>query len=897
MTIVCNQMGWFQLLEWATWDILVRWRSPEPVEERVAIVTIEEADIREVGTWPIPDAVLAELLERLKKQEPRAIGIDLYRDLPVPPGNEKLIELYNSTPNLIGVEKIIGEKVPPPKALADQSQVAIADFVVDADGKVRRGLLSLVDQNQVKLGLGVHLALIYLEAEGINLEVADAKKQHYRLGKALFSPLTGEEAGYTRADHGGYQVLMNWRGDIDRFPHASLSQILKGEVPADWGRDRIILIGSTAKSTNDFFHTPYSSNIFTTKKPMAGVVIHANLASQTLAAAIEGRAVVRAGIPPEWEWAWLGVCAHIGALATWTIESRDRKKTWWVVLAVGGSWLLWSKIAFLSGCVVPIVAPMTAFAGAAVLASNWHKQWELEGANQQLESANRRLATANRRLQDYSRTLETRVEERTQELKAAKIAADAANQAKSEFLANMSHELRTPLNGILGYAQILQKDKQIGSKQKEGINIIHQCGTHLLTLINDVLDLSKIEARKLELYESEFHLPSFITGVAEMCRIKAEQKGISWEVVADRNLPLGVCADEKRLRQVLINLIGNAIKFTDAGGVTFQVRAIDSGGDGGDNQISGKKKIRFQVADTGVGMTGEQLEKIFLPFEQVGDNSRKAEGTGLGLAIGQQIVTLMGSKLQVQSEQGKGTVFWFDVDLLLTHDWTSPTAASPTGKIVGIKDRKPIVVIADDSEENRAVVAAALQPLGFTIMEASNGQEALALALAHPVQLAISDLAMPVMDGFEFIEQVRAYPRLKDLPIIVVSASVFESDRRRSIEAGANEFLPKPIHIETLLKLLEKQLNLEWLWEAEAPDRSNEPTTDDTGELVPPKKEDLEKLYHLAMMGNIEGIEAAANEMVEQDHKLAPFARELTQLATNFQVKQIRQMLKSLMDT
>ncbi|MBE9014164.1 HAMP domain-containing protein, partial [Pseudanabaenaceae cyanobacterium LEGE 13415] len=219
--------------------------------------------------------------------------------------------------------------------------------------------------------------------------------------------------------------------------------------------------------------------------------------------------------------------------------------------------------------------------------------------------------------------LETRVEARTAELKEAKLAADSANQAKSEFLANMSHELRTPLNGILGYAQILGRSKALPEKELHGVNIIYECGSHLLTLINDILDLSKIEARKLELSPKALHFPAFLQSVVEICSIRAQQKNIDFHYEPDAVLPTGVRVDEKRLRQVLINLLENAIKFTDRGSVTFRVEHCEN-------------RIKFTIADTGTGIAPDQVDRLFRAFEQVGDDRRKAEGTGLGLAISQQ---------------------------------------------------------------------------------------------------------------------------------------------------------------------------------------------------------------------------------------------------------------------
>ena len=269
-------------------------------------------------------------------------------------------------------------------------------------------------------------------------------------------------------------------------------------------------------------------------------------------------------------------------------------------------------------------------------------------------------------------------------LTEAKEAAEAANRAKSEFLANMSHELRTPLNGVIGYAQILQRTQTLKAEDRSRIEVIHQCGTHLLTLINDILDLSKIEARKTELLPTDFHLPAFLQGVAEMCRIRAELKGIQFRYQAAAELPIGIRADEKRLRQVLINLLSNAIKFTDAGSVTFTVSFAREG------------NIRFEVRDTGIGIPPAKFQVIFQPFEQVSDAKRQSEGTGLGLAISQELVGLMDSTIQVQSELGAGSRFWFDVNLPEATEWVKTAQTDQHGQIIGIKGSRPKILVVDD---------------------------------------------------------------------------------------------------------------------------------------------------------------------------------------------------------
>jgi signal transduction histidine kinase len=259
------------------------------------------------------------------------------------------------------------------------------------------------------------------------------------------------------------------------------------------------------------------------------------------------------------------------------------------------------------------------------------------------------------------------------QLKKSKLVADTANQAKSEFLANMSHELRTPLNGILGYAQILEQSPALPAKERHGVQIMHRCGIHLLNLINDVLDLAKIETRKLSLSPNALHLPALLQGVVEICQIRAEQKGIDFHYEPDANLPIGVEADEKRLRQVLINLLGNAIKFTDKGSVIFRVEPLSVEAD--------SARLRFSVSDTGDGIAPEYLNQLFQAFEQVGDPSRQAEGTGLGLAISQQIVQLMGGQIQVESQIGVGSEFYFAVELPLALNWNQQQTRSDS--IVG----------------------------------------------------------------------------------------------------------------------------------------------------------------------------------------------------------------------
>jgi len=470
------------------------------------------------------------------------------------------------------------------------------------------------------------------------------------------------------------------------------------------------------------------------------------------------------------------------------------------------------------------------------------------------------------------------------DLEAKKDYANAANQAKSEFLANMSHELRTPLNGILGYAQILGRSKVIPEKERHGVNIIHQCGSHLLTLINDVLDLSKIEARKLELTPKAIHLPSFLQGVVEICRVRSDQKGIDFIYQPDPNLPTGIETDEKRLRQVLLNLLGNAIKFTNQGSITLKVEAIES------NATMPLPRLKFQVIDTGVGIAPDQVNKLFQAFEQVGDRKRQSEGTGLGLAISQRIVQLMGGEIQVESQLGVGSTFYFEVALPIATDWAQKSSVKDGRTIIGYEGASRHILIVDDRWENRSVLVNLLEPIGFTFTEAENGQAGLEKAREKLPDLIVTDLAMPIMDGFELLKQLRNSQELKRLKVLVSSASVAQIDQQMSIEAGGDDFLTKPVDAEELLMLVAKHLQLTWKYDATELSTSDNKVS--VTELIPPSAADLQILLELAQDGLLRELAETAAEIGQKDERYQPFIQEVILLAKQFQTENIEQLIQ-----
>ena len=429
----------------------------------------------------------------------------------------------------------------------------------------------------------------------------------------------------------------------------------------------------------------------------------------------------------------------------------------------------------------------------------------------EIDVLQRGFDTMVERLEKLVGELERRVTDRTRDLALAKEAAESAQQraeaaglAKTTFLSMMSHELRSPLNGILGFAQLLQLDKGMSERALNGLNIIRQSGDHLLTLINDILDMSKAEAGRMELYPEPVGLAEFLRVVASIVSVRAEQKSLVFTTDIDFDIPHSVLMDAKRMRQVLLNLLSNAVKFTDQGEVTFRVRRMA--------QASRSATLRFEVIDTGVGLSEAQQGRLFRPFEQVGAAERRTDGTGLGLVIAGQLVQAMGSVVQVQSTPGQGSRFWFDVVLPLA---TRPAEAVVLDErpVVGYEGRRRRVLVVDDLVSNRALLTDLFDSLGFEVDDAVNGEQGLARAMATPPDLVVMDGSMPVMDGVEATRRLRSVPRLVEVPILAITASPSPAERERMMEAGANAFLQKPVDPSALLTEVQRLLGLKWVFD------------------------------------------------------------------------------------
>lgn len=458
-----------------------------------------------------------------------------------------------------------------------------------------------------------------------------------------------------------------------------------------------------------------------------------------------------------------------------------------------------------------------------------------------------------------------KLRQQTINLEQANQEIQAATQAKSRFLANMSHELRTPLNAILGYAQFLTRDKGLNNSQKTSINTIQRSGEHLLLLINDLLDLTRIEAQKVVLEEHAFHLPNFLTDIANMMQVRAEQKNLPFKCHFDSALPTHVKSDTRRLRQILINLLGNAIKFTHQGKVTFNVF------------LHAQNQVCFEVTDTGIGIAPEKRADIFNPFEQ-SHNDLHTEGIGLGLAISHQLVTLLGGTLQVKSVLGVGSRFWFDISLPNAHIET-PHTPSHHAVPIGFKGPSQTVLIVDDKQVNRSMLSDLLKPLNFEILEAENGLVGLEKAIAQKPDLILLDLVMPVLDGFETMRRIRQHPTLTDTVIIALSASVFDENRRESLEAGSNDFLPKPIHLPDFFEKIGKHLNIDWVYE-------ETPSTPVLSDLMLPPNDMLQTLFDLAQKGRIVTIREHMQHL-EQEKAYQPFVNQLRDYTDHFRLKEL----------
>ncbi|WP_375444539.1 histidine kinase dimerization/phospho-acceptor domain-containing protein [uncultured Fibrella sp.] len=503
---------------------------------------------------------------------------------------------------------------------------------------------------------------------------------------------------------------------------------------------------------------------------------------------------------------------------------------------------------------------------------------------------------AEERLLHIQEQLEATVVARTLELATAKEEAEAANRAKSDFLATMSHELRTPLNGILGYTQLFKRDTELSEGQQKGVKVMHDCAESLLSLINDVLDLSKIEARKMEVLSDTFYLPELLHNITQQIQIRAEQKGLRFDTYLADTLPDWVVGDERKIRQVLLNLLGNAVKFTPSGTITFRAEWSAGRNTGITGDESPTPVIRFLIEDTGVGIPDEQLASIFLPFQQIRESSDFVEGTGLGLSITDQLVRLLDGDLYVASQAGRGTQFRLSMKLpAATESVPASNPAVRTGQpIVGYEGPQKTILVADDGYSSCSVITSLLVPLGFSVIEAKNGREAIDLARKHTPDLILLDLVMPYVDGFNALEAIRADRATQSAHVFAFSAKVFDSDRQRTQQAGFDEFIPKPVDLQDLLTKIGQHLNLTWQL-APAASSPVVPATAQVREEAAqlPDVAQLDALHTLARMGDIQGILGQLEALEQANAAYQPFVERIRRAAGEFDTRAIKKYIQT----
>ncbi|MGC9525678.1 MAG: ATP-binding protein [Limnospira sp.] len=489
--------------------------------------------------------------------------------------------------------------------------------------------------------------------------------------------------------------------------------------------------------------------------------------------------------------------------------------------------------------------------------------------------------------------LEEKVKERTRELEVEKEKAEVANRAKSSFLANMSHELRTPLNAILGFSQIMTRSSRLNPEDRENLTIINRSGEYLLTLINQVLDLSKIEAGKMTVHPSDFNLYALLDDLENLFSLKAQSKRLALSIECDRALPQYIRADETKLRQILVNLLNNAIKFTEEGGVSLRVACQNVSRPPRPMTRSGDRLLLFEIEDTGAGISSREIDHIFEAFGQTKTGIESKEGTGLGLTISRKFVQLMGGDMRVKSKPEVGTIFSFEIAVSVADGVPLPFPKS-TRRVVALAPGQPRykILVVDDKAVNRALLIKLLQPVGFELREAGNGREAIAIWERWDPHLICMDMRMPVMDGYEATKSIKGTTKGSATVIIALTASIIDNERAIVLSAGCDDLVRKPFRESVIFETIAKHLGVQYCYEEEraiAPKNVGSNLTADDLTVMPQSW--LMQLHQAAV--DLDD-DVTLQLLAKIPSKYSVLAEKLTDLVDNFQLNTIRQKIEKL---
>lgn len=469
----------------------------------------------------------------------------------------------------------------------------------------------------------------------------------------------------------------------------------------------------------------------------------------------------------------------------------------------------------------------------------------------------------------------------------AKELAEAANRAKSVFLANMSHELRTPLNAILGFSKLMSNRPDTTAGQRENLDIISNSGEHLLNLINNVLDISKIEAGHMVKEDATINLNRFLREIESLMSVQVVQKGLSFTMEQSPDLPRNITVDSGKLRQVLINLIGNAVKFTESGGVCLRAEVVKQ-------ESTHLAHVRFEVEDTGIGIREEDREIIFSPFEQKIDQPLAETGTGLGLAICKQYIKFMGGQISVTSEPGKGSVFHFEIPVEVLQPSKDIITELEHKRVTGLAEGQGRyrLLITEDQPENRLLLRKLLEPLGFNLREAVNGKEAVALFEQWRPHLIWMDIRMPVMNGLEATRRIRESDAGAQTRIVALTAHALEEERREILEAGCDDFIRKPYRDIEIFEALAKHLGVRFLYaEEQEPAAATEEEELDVAQLKKIPQDLIEKLREATVLLDDQHCLKVAGMISDHNHELG---ERLRCMVENLQYKEMLAVLDNL---